>query len=184
MKKVYAFNEGGKDLSSYASKTKTEVLQKVVDSNTASKELKDAASKELKERNGNDNTAKDSVSKQPNNKSEEHPKDNKEMSRDDDAKQAVSSLKSMSEDDDFAYKFGDYTRWGDEADIDEKELKEFENIEKYYNWRYGRQFDWKKEDKAKEYKDKQKSKGFIVVDAGGGSDTYVFLIFKKKKSKV
>jgi hypothetical protein len=43
-------NEGGKDLSSYASKTKTEVLQKVVDSNTSSKELKDAASKELKKR--------------------------------------------------------------------------------------------------------------------------------------
>lgn len=97
-----------------------------------------------------------------------------------DKKTAVSSLKKMLEDESFASNFAKYEKWGDEEEINEEYKKEFENIKKHFNWKYGESFDWSEEEEAEMYKNEQKSKGFIVVDSGGGTDAYSFLLFKKK----
>lgn len=72
-----------------------------------------------------------------------------------------------------ASKWMDY-QYGDlDGDLEEK----FSAAEKFI--KTFKQFDYKEEGEAEEYRDKMKNKGYKVVDVGDGSDTYVFAVLKK-----
>lgn len=95
------------------------------------------------------------------------------------SKSADSLVNKMTNNDSLGNEFYDYTRWDDEAEISEKRLNEFRNLEKHYSWRGGKSFDGHvEESKVKEYVNKQKEKGLIAVNVDSGSD-YSFYLFKK-----
>lgn len=77
--------------------------------------------------------------------------------------------------------FADWLRWENDEDYDEKTLSKFKQLVKD-GWEFGRAFDWKKEEVAKEYVDEMKAKGYKVQEVDDGSDTYQYLIKKVKKS--
>ena len=102
---------------------------------------------------------------------------------------AESDLKALSEESDEAdemfEELFDYFHWEDD-NISPENLKKFQNIEKHYNHKPGKQFDWKDEEydgAATEYRKKMEEKGYIVVDFGHGTDTYSFELFKKKPER-
>ena len=79
----------------------------------------------------------------------------------------------------------DYFHWEDD-NISPENLKKFQNIEKHYNHKPGKQFDWKEEEyngAASAYRKRMEEKGYIVVDFGHGTDTYSFELFKKKPER-
>lgn len=75
----------------------------------------------------------------------------------------------------------DYFHWQDEAGIDPDTLAKFKNIEKHYNWKYGKEFDSEMvdEEEVEKYRKRMKEKGYIAIDVNGGRD-HQFLLFKKK----
>lgn len=64
---------------------------------------------------------------------------------------------------------------------DEKLEKQFDEANKYI--KDFKEFDWKEEDEADDYKEKMEKRGYKIVDLGEGSDTYIFAVLKKSKKK-
>ena len=102
-------------------------------------------------------------------------------------KSAEADLKALSEESDEAEEMFedlyDYFHWEDE---DVENAERFKNIEKHFNHKPGKQFDWKEEEyngAASAYRKRMEEKGYIVVDFGHGTDTYVYELFKKKPEK-
>ncbi len=89
-------------------------------------------------------------------------------------------LNFLEENQDFKNEMNEYILWGEEADVTPENLEKIKNIEKNYNYKLGKTFDWRDSDEAEEYKIKMKNKGYAVVDLGDG-DTNVFYLFKRKQ---
>lgn len=117
------------------------------------------------------------------NKKQEQPGANKQSKKRDNsgAESAKKTLNTLVGDENLAYLFGEWDRWDGESDeVSEEQSKAFEELSKHYSYRYGKSFD-ARETEADEYKAAKESKGYTVVDTSGGSDTYTFCLFKKKK---
>lgn len=104
------------------------------------------------------------------------------------AKSAEADLNALAEDSEEAESMQeslvDYFHWQDEDGIDPDTLAKFKNIEKHYNWKYGKEFDSEMvdEEEVENYRNRMKEKGYIAIDVNGGRD-YQFLLFKKKPAK-
>ena len=104
------------------------------------------------------------------------------------AKSAEADLNALAEDSEEAESMQeslvDYFHWQDEDGIDPDTLAKFKNIEKHYNWKYGKEFDSEivDEEEVENYRNRMKEKGYIAIDVNGGRD-YQFLLFKKKPAK-
>ena len=77
--------------------------------------------------------------------------------------------------------------YGDDEGIDKKIAKIFDIIMAGGNKNVQvklKEFDWKENSKAKEWKEKMEKSGYKVSDLAPGGDTYVYAAFRDKKKKI
>ena len=66
--------------------------------------------------------------------------------------------------------------------LDDEELAEkFDKIEKFV--KFGKEFDYREEEEAEEYKRKMEAKGYHCIDVGEGSSTIAYALIKKNAVK-
>ena len=156
--------EENKTLSEYAKETNDETFKKVIANKKASEELKNEAKKELERRNSESNEK------------------NKEKS---DFKDTAQYMFDTIENYDGDGSYMGYL-YGDDEGIDKKIAKIFDIIMAGGNKNVQvklKEFDWKENSKAKEWKEKMEKSGYKVSDLAPGGDTYVYAAFRDKKKR-
>lgn len=110
------------------------------------------------------------------------PTSSKKTSKSSKSKTSASSIATVDDAATFLQKNVDKWREYQYEELDDEKLeKQFDEANKYI--KDFKEFDWKEEDEADDYKEKMEKRGYKIVDLGEGSDTYIFAVLKKSKKK-